>query len=89
MVGQKLNFIVDVVEQHTWTQLISGDSLEIQHIFITVAFECYRLVLVVNSYTNGVTFYKTIGLNRNTSTLMELFSSAFMLLQLPPFELTM
>lgn len=87
MVRQKLNLVIHIIKQYTRTKLISRNSLKIYHIFVHVSFEGNCFFLKIDTNRNNISFCKFKCLNKNISTLIELFWSALILLQLPPLAL--
>ena len=89
MVFQKLDFVIYIVKQHTRAKLISHDRLEVQNVFVVVAFKSDSLIFKVSPDTYNVAFRELECLCLSECTLIVLFCSALMLFQLPPLELTM
>lgn len=61
-IGQKLDLIIEVVEQHAGTKLVIGDCFIVDLVCFGALLECYRLVDRVHNCLDDIAFSELKGL---------------------------
>lgn len=57
-IGQELYLIIEIIEQHTWTQLVICDCFVVDHVSLSILLESDRLVDRVHDSLDDITFSK-------------------------------